>query len=102
MATLIPLVKLHSIPDGAGRRVFKNGLDIAIFRIGEAAYAIDDSCPHSGASLSSGRLQGKTVMCTAHGLRFDIECDRPGGPPTLPVTRFPVQIVDGVVMLETQ
>jgi 3-phenylpropionate/trans-cinnamate dioxygenase ferredoxin component len=100
MGALIPLVPLTAIPNGGGRRVLKNGLDLAVFRVDNAVYAIQDSCPHQGASLSSGIVRGKTVACRAHGLRFNLDCDQQGGPPTLPIQRFTVQVVDGIVMLE--
>jgi 3-phenylpropionate/trans-cinnamate dioxygenase ferredoxin subunit len=100
MGTLTPLIPLTAIPNCGGRRVLKNGLDLAVFRVDNAAYAIQDSCPHQGASLSSGIVRGKTVACRAHGLRFNLDCDQQGGPPTLPIQRFAVQVVDGIVMLE--
>lgn len=55
MNTLIPLIELNALPEGRGRRLCKAGLDLAVFRIGGAVYAIDDSCPHAGGSLSNGR-----------------------------------------------
>ncbi|MDI9850239.1 Rieske 2Fe-2S domain-containing protein [Rhodoblastus sp. 17X3] len=100
MGALIPLIPLAAIPNCGGRRVLKNGLDLAVFRVDNAVYAIQDSCPHKGASLSNGVVQGKTVACRAHGLRFNLDCDQQGGPPTLPIQRFAVQVVDGIVMLE--
>lgn len=100
MGALIPLIPLTAIPSCGGRRVLKNGLDLAVFRVDDAVYAIQDSCPHQGASLSSGIVRGKTVACRAHGLRFNLDCDRQGGPPTLPIRRFAVRVVDGTVMLE--
>ena len=48
------------------------GHSIAIFNVLGTLYAIDDSCPHAGASLSNGKLDGRTVQCPAHGLRFDL------------------------------
>jgi 3-phenylpropionate/trans-cinnamate dioxygenase ferredoxin subunit len=45
---------------------------IALFNIDGTLYAIDDSCPHHGASLWNGKLQGCIVQCPAHGLRFDL------------------------------
>jgi nitrite reductase/ring-hydroxylating ferredoxin subunit len=48
------------------------GQSIAIFNVQGTLYAIDDTCPHAGASLSSGKLAGRTVQCPAHGLRFDL------------------------------
>jgi len=100
MGALIPLIPFAAIPNGGGRRVIKDGLDLAVFRVDDAVYAIQDSCPHQGASLSGGIVQGKTVACRAHGLRFNLDCDQQGGPPTLPIQRFNVQVVDGIVMLE--
>ena len=102
MTERVALIRLDSIPDGAGCRVVKGDLDLAVFRIGDTAFAIDDSCPHSGASLSAGRLLGTRVSCRAHGLCFDIEGDRPDAPPTLPIRRFPVRIVDGFVTIAVE
>jgi 3-phenylpropionate/trans-cinnamate dioxygenase ferredoxin component len=100
MGALIPLIPLTDIPNCGARRVLKYDLDLAVFRVDNAVYAIQDSCPHQGASLSRGIVQGKTVACRAHGLRFNLDCDKQGGPPTLPIRRFTVQVVDGTVMLE--
>lgn len=49
-----------------------DGHEIAVFGIDGQAFAIDDSCPHAGASLCQGPLNGHMVQCRAHGLRFDI------------------------------
>ena len=46
------------------------GQDVAVFEVGEELFAIDDSCPHAGASLCTGRLNQHEVQCRAHGLRF--------------------------------
>ncbi|MDE2363459.1 MAG: Rieske 2Fe-2S domain-containing protein [Hyphomicrobiales bacterium] len=95
----IPLVAFDELADGAGRRIRAGGLDIALFRIGADVYAIDDSCPHRGACLSVGRVENGRVRCPAHGLWFDLRGETSGGPATLPVHRYQVEVVDGVVML---
>ena len=102
MSALIPLVELSALPHGSGRRIRAAGLDLAVFRIGDAVYAIDDSCPHAGASLCDGRLQGRKIYCRAHGLGFDLMEDDPQGAPRLPIRRYPLSIIDGVVMLDPQ
>ncbi|UUZ76013.1 Rieske 2Fe-2S domain-containing protein [Polaromonas sp. P1(28)-13] len=101
MGTLIPLIDLNSLPDGRGRRVCKAGFDLALFRIDDAVYAIEDSCPHSGGSLSNGKLQGKRVTCPVHGLKFNLEGVSQSGTPTLEVKKHAVHVVDGMVMLTT-
>ena len=45
---------------------------IALFNVAGTIYAIDDSCPHAGGSLFSGKLDGRTLQCPAHGLKFDL------------------------------
>jgi nitrite reductase/ring-hydroxylating ferredoxin subunit len=95
----IPLIELSALPAGRGWRVCKAGLDLAVFRLGDAVYAIDDSCPHAGGSLSNGKLLGTRVTCPVHGLKFNLDNVCPPGPPTLEVKKYPLQVVGGMVML---
>ena len=99
MAATIPLIELSALPEGRGRRVCKAGLDLALFKIGDAVYAIEDSCPHSGGSLSNGKVQGTRVKCPVHGLTFGLESVCQPGAPTLEAKKFAVHVEDGMVML---
>ena len=99
MAATIPLIELSALPEGRGRRVCKAGLDLALFKIGDAVYAIEDSCPHNGGSLSNGSLQGRRVKCPVHGLTFSLESAAQTGAPTLDAKKYAVHVVDGMVML---
>ncbi|MFM7117735.1 MAG: Rieske (2Fe-2S) protein, partial [Planctomycetota bacterium] len=58
-------------------------------------YAIDDQCPHMGASLASGYLENCTVACPWHAWRFDIRdgswCDNP----RVKIDSYPVEARDG-------
>ncbi len=45
---------------------------VALFRTeGGKAAAFDDCCPHRMVPLSRGRVEGETLRCGYHGLRFD-------------------------------
>lgn len=46
------------------------GQDIVVLRQAGVLHAFSDSCPHSGASLCSGKMVGGHIQCPAHGLRF--------------------------------
>ncbi|MBK5351064.1 Rieske 2Fe-2S domain-containing protein [Pseudomonas sp. TH41] len=89
-----------SVDLGMGKRarVQSDGIDIALFNIEGQIYAINDSCPHSGASLLFGKLDGRFVQCPAHGLRFDLAtgCMRGGG---MTVRAYPVEVVEGRVRI---
>ena len=99
---LIPLIAIGELLEGRGRRVCTAGYDLAVFKVGEAVYAIDDSCPHAGSSLSGGRAEGTTVRCPAHGLKFDLVHGRPRNPAKLQARSHGLRVVDGLVMLDPE
>jgi nitrite reductase/ring-hydroxylating ferredoxin subunit len=79
------VVPLASVPESRGFVVrVHERLRVAIFRVGEAVYAIDDVCPHQGASLGEGTLAGRVVACPRHGFLVDVTT---GGCPNNPLRR---------------
>jgi 3-phenylpropionate/trans-cinnamate dioxygenase ferredoxin subunit len=89
----------EKLPDIGGRAWLRvDGGDIALFNVMGVLYAIDDSCPHAGSSLLSGRLSGRTVQCPAHGLRFDLLTGCMSGG-SLAVRAYRVEICDGRTFL---
>jgi len=67
------LVPSEKVPVVDGRSLlFVEGKTIALFNIASVFYAFEDSCPHQGASMWSGKLEGQILQCCAHGLRFDL------------------------------
>ena len=57
--------------------------------------ALNDRCPHRGALLSRGRLEGDSVRCMYHGLKYDAsgKCVQIPGqemiPPKMRVRKYP-------------
>lgn len=51
---------------------------IAVFRLGDRVFALHDACPHMGASLAEGWLDGTRVVCHWHEWSFDLETGRSG------------------------
>ena len=86
------VVPLASVPDGRGLVVRVNErLRVAIFRVRDALYAIDDVCPHQGASLGGGALAGTVVACPRHGFLVDVTSGRCPNNPLLRVRTFTTQ-----------
>ncbi|QXW28037.1 Rieske 2Fe-2S domain-containing protein [Aeromonas sanarellii] len=65
-----------------------------LFNIDGRFHAIDDSCPHQGASLCGGKLEGEVIQCCAHGLRFNLNTGYLLGSTQLRVNRYPVERAD--------
>jgi 3-phenylpropionate/trans-cinnamate dioxygenase ferredoxin subunit len=96
MTRTVRLPAEFTLRPGARRLVEIEGFSIILFNIGGSFYAIEDSCPHHGASMARGRLEGCTLECPAHGLKFDLRTGemRFGG---LTARIYPVSCADGIV-----
>lgn len=64
------VAKTNEIPGEGGRTFAVDGKLIAIFRVGEGYRAINDLCPHMGASLAEGYVENGAVTCPWHAWRF--------------------------------
>ncbi|MGX0889422.1 3-phenylpropionate/trans-cinnamate dioxygenase ferredoxin subunit [Pseudomonas sp. ADAK2 TE3594] len=94
MSLRIP-VPAGKLPQAGGRALFEfDGKSLALFNVEGDLFAIDDSCPHQGASLCGGRLEGRVIQCCAHGLRFDLRSGYLLNSTQLKVTNYPVEIID--------
>ncbi|WP_460146598.1 Rieske (2Fe-2S) protein [Pseudomonas sp. S2_A02] len=95
MSFRIP-VPVGKLPQAGGRALFEfDGKSLALFNVEGDLFAIDDSCPHQGASLCGGRLEGRVIQCCAHGLRFDLRSGYLLNSTQLKVANYPVEIIDG-------
>lgn len=89
---------IEGFPDGRGVPVDVGGRRIAVFRVGERVFAVDDVCPHRGFPLHDGRVNGTTVCCRTHGSCFDLESQElRRGPASSGLHGYPAGIVDGQV-----
>jgi len=86
-----------TIPAGEGRVFEVSGRLVAVFFDGENYSAIDDLCPHMGASLGSGPMKDGIVTCPWHAWNFRLcdgtWCDNP----QLKVDVFEVRVIDAVI-----
>lgn len=63
--------KASDIPPGKMIKISVDGKEILVVNYDGNFYAIDDTCTHSGASLSEGQFQDSIVTCGWHGAQFD-------------------------------
>ena len=85
---------------GKGALVTVDGQDVALFRRGDEVLAIGNDCPHQGASLCEGWVEGDIVICPVHGWEFDM---RSGACMTVPgenVPRYVATVEGGVIYVE--
>jgi nitrite reductase (NADH) small subunit len=73
MSEFVTVGKVDEFQEGIGRAFPVNGRMVAVFRKGDSFHAIDDMCPHMGASLSTGYVEGNAVTCPWHAWRFCVK-----------------------------
>jgi nitrite reductase (NADH) small subunit/3-phenylpropionate/trans-cinnamate dioxygenase ferredoxin subunit len=100
VAERIVVGKLSEIPVGGNRVITVGKKDIAVFNVGGELFAIDDMCPHMGASLSGGHVEDGCVTCPWHYWRFRLTDGTWADSPRLKIGSYPVHIVGDEVHLE--
>jgi nitrite reductase (NADH) small subunit/3-phenylpropionate/trans-cinnamate dioxygenase ferredoxin subunit len=72
MSEFHTVCKVNELREGEGKTVVVGNKLVAIFMQNGVPSAIDDSCPHMGASLSGGYIENNIVTCPWHGWRFRV------------------------------
>ena len=78
--------RTSEITPGKMIKVSIDGRDILVANINGKYCAIDDSCTHSGSSLSEGKLEGCTITCGWHSAEFNCETGK--------FLKFPMKLRD--------
>jgi 3-phenylpropionate/trans-cinnamate dioxygenase ferredoxin subunit len=99
----IDVCPVSDLPPGAMRLVAWEDVEIGVFNVDGAYYAIEDRCSHDDGPLAEGELDEATctVECPRHGSRFDLKTGKPLTLPAYePVDIFPVVVADDLIKLE--
>lgn len=100
MPQRVTVAKVSDIPDGGAIVVNIRQKDVAIFNTGGTLLAIDDVCPHMGASLSGGFVEDGCVTCPWHYWRFRLADGAWADNPKVKQPAYPVYVVGDNVQLE--
>jgi nitrite reductase (NADH) small subunit len=102
MAKLVTVASCDALAPGDCRRVQIEDKEIALFRIDDTFYAIDNECPHYGAPLCDGWVDDHVVTCPWHAWQFDVTDGRCLTVPDYDVPTYVVKVEDGVVQIEIE
>jgi len=92
--------KLKDMAEGLGRTVYVNDRPIALFLVEGKLHAIDDTCPHMGASLGSGFVENGAVTCPWHFWRFRLGDGKWADNPRLGIGCHAVRVEGDEVQIE--
>jgi len=101
VAEWVRIASKSQLRNGEPLLVTLDGEDLALFRVGEEVYALEDLCSHAEASLSEGEQREYCITCPQHGGQFDIRTGKPLHFPAFsPVRRFAIRIEGDAILVE--
>ena len=93
------VARVGEIPSGEGRAFEYNGRMVAVFLIDGEYQAIDDFCPHMGASLATGPVEDGVVMCPWHAWCFKLSDGEWIENPKIKVDTFQVRVAEDEIQV---
>jgi NAD(P)H-dependent nitrite reductase small subunit len=100
MSTSISVESTQLPSNNNGVRIVEGDKDIALFCVDGTYFAIDNECPHQGASLSDGWVDEGVVACPWHCWQFDVANGRCLTFDGFNLTTYPVRIEDGNAFID--
>ena len=73
MTEYVEALKTGDMNNGEMRAVSIQGKEILLARVDDRFYAVGNKCPHLGANLAGGRLDGTVITCPRHASQFDVK-----------------------------
>jgi len=93
MSDFVTIARLGDVPEGQGRTFSIGDFYVALFLVDGTYYALDDFCPHMGASLGASDLRNGMVVCNRHMWAFRLADGTSPDVPTLRATALEVRVI---------
>ncbi len=94
----IRTVPFSQLDDEEPTQVRINDKLIALCKLGDQAFAVDDACTHEHAWLSDGIIEDGCIECPLHQALFDIRTGKALTPPAIiDLAVYSVKIENGMV-----
>ncbi len=95
-----PVANIDDFPPGAIKLVETEKLEIALYNVAGNVYATSNVCPHQGASLAQGKLDGEEILCPWHQWCFNVKDGVSPMNPRLKVRTYPVKLEGKQVLID--
>lgn len=91
---MITVANIKDLPSFGKKTISVEGVEILLVNIKGKIYAVENSCPHQGISLSAAIVKDDYISCPRHGYKFNLSDGQCIGRPEFKLKTYPVT-VDG-------
>lgn len=95
------ILKLSDLWVGEMKGVIVDGLKILLIHMENGVFAFEDRCLHQGVPLSTGKLEGTSLTCSAHEWQYDACTGRGLNPKDIQLKTYPVKIEGTDIWVDT-
>ena len=88
----VPVGRVNDFAPGAGKMVHVSGRHVALFRLGDEFFALDNMCLHRGGPLCDGEIEAGVVTCPWHFWSYEIKTGTMVQDPRVGVSKHEVRI----------
>lgn len=97
-ATFYEILDESELPPGQQIFFSIGELNIVLFNVAGAYYAIADVCSHDNGPVGEGELIGTEIKCPRHGARFDVITGKAlSMPARVDIPSYPVRVRSGKI-----
>jgi nitrite reductase (NADH) small subunit len=97
LADFVDVGRTGEFTPGRGKMVVVSGRHVALFRLGDEFFALDNLCLHRGGPLCEGPVANNVVTCPWHGWSYEIKTGMMVQDPRVGVSRHDVRLEGDVV-----
>ncbi len=96
----ITLARMRDLTEDAPWGVEAGGLDLVLVRRDGEVHVFEGRCPHRGALLADGRVEGANLVCGVHGWDYRLDTGVSAYDPAQSIHKFTSRVVDGDVVVD--
>ena len=72
-STYLPIARLDDLAEDVPTHAAADGIDLVLVRRGGQVHVFEGRCPHRGALLADGRVEGANLICGVHGWDYRLD-----------------------------
>ena len=92
MSDWVKVAAVSEVAPGSSIKVEVKGKELALYNVDGTIYCTSNICPHQGAPLAEGMLEGTTIVCPWHAWVFDVKSGQSPVNPRAKIPCFQVKV----------
>ena len=92
MSEFVAVGRVDDFIPGRGKLVTVSGRHVAVFRLGDDFFALDNMCLHRGGPICDGQIENDVVTCPWHFWSYEIRTGTMVQDPRVGVSKHEVRL----------